>query len=84
MLFFKVVQKLDESDILEYIKDKNIKSFEQVNIDAMIELITRKRIHNNYYEIEQLNEEDKTYLLEKIKEIFKYIENGNITINYKI
>ncbi|MEQ5676783.1 hypothetical protein ABN339_20050 [Providencia stuartii] len=84
MLFFKVVQKLDESDILEYIKDKNIKSFEQVNIDAMIELITRKRIHNNYYEIEQLNEEDKTYLLEKTKEIFKYIENGNITINYKI
>lgn len=84
MLFFKVVQKLDESDILEYIKDKNIKSFEQVNIDAMIELTTRKRIHNNYYEIEQLNEEDKTYLLEKTKEIFKYIENGNITINYKI
>lgn len=53
MIFFNVVQKLDKSDILEYIKDKNITSIEQVDPDVVTEYVTRKRIHNNYYEIEQ-------------------------------
>lgn len=84
MIFFNVVQKIDEGDIIEYIRAKNITSIEQVDPDAVTEYITRKRISNEYSHIEPLNQEDKSYLLEKIAETLGYIESGHITINYKI
>lgn len=84
MITFKIIQNIDETEIIKYIKNKNITKIEQINIDALIEQVIKNSEITNYYDYETLDEENKTELLEKATELLNDIKNGNITINYKI
>lgn len=84
MITFKIIQNIDETEIIKYIKNKNITEVSQINVDALIEQVMRNTRITNYYDYETLDEENKTELLEKATELLNDIKNGNITINYKI
>ncbi|MEQ5740546.1 hypothetical protein [Providencia rettgeri] len=84
MITFKIIQNIDETEIIKYIKNKNITKIEQINIDALIEQVIKNSEITNYYDYETLTEENRTELLEKATELLNDIKNGNITINYKI
>lgn len=84
MITFKIIQNIDETEIIKYIKNKNITKIEQINIDALIEQVIKNSGITNYYDYETLDEENKTAILEKAENLLNEIQLGNITINYKI
>nr|ELR5084482.1 hypothetical protein [Providencia stuartii] len=84
MITFKVIQNIEESELLKYFENKNIVEVAQINIDALIEQVMRNAGMTNFYDYETLSEENRTALLEKADELLNDIKKGNITINYKI
>lgn len=84
MITFKVIQNIDEHELLKYIKNKNITEVSQINVDALIEQVMRNTGITNFYDYETLDEENKTAILEKAENLLNEIQLGNITINYKI
>lgn len=84
MITFKVIQNIEESELLKYFENKNIVEVAQINIDALIEQVMQNAGMTNFYDYETLSEENRTALLEKADELLNDIKKGNITINYKI
>ena len=84
MITFKVIQNIDEYELLKYLKNKNITEVSQINVDALIEQVMRNTGITNFYGYETLDDENRTAILEKAEELLNEIQLGNITINYKI
>lgn len=84
MITFKIIQNIDETEIIKYFENKNITKTEQINVDALIEQVIKNSGLTSYYDYETLSEENRTELSEKATELLNDIKNGNITINYKI
>lgn len=78
-VYFKTVHRFDETEIIHFLKSKNIKSiedFKNINSDALIEQILKLN-GVDYYSYETLDEENKKELLLEVEEILKDFKNGN-------